>query len=146
VATAGLAAETRDSIPTLAQIADVASVFGILLALGILAMSVGLLRSETASSLRTLTAAGASGTARRAISAATAGALALIGAVVGTAAGYIAAIGFFRTNQLDTLSSLSSIPVTSLLLILVGLPLAGVIGGWLVAGHEPSAIGRRPLE
>jgi len=146
VATAGLAAQTRDSIPTLAEIADVASVFGILLALGILAMCIGLLRSETAGSLRALTAAGASGAARRAISAATAGALALIGAVVGTAAGYVAAIGFFRTNQLDTLSSLSSIPVTSLLLILVGMPLAGVIGGWLLAAHEPSAIGRRPLE
>jgi putative ABC transport system permease protein len=146
VATAGLAAETRDSIPTFAEIADVASVFGVLLALGILAMSVGLLRSETASSLRTLAAAGASGTARRAISAATAGALALIGGVVGTAAGYVAAIGFFRTNQLDTLSSLSSIPVASLLLILVGMPLVAVIGGWLLAGFEPSAIGRRPLE
>ena len=146
VATAGLAAETRDSIPTFAEIADAASVFGVLLALGILAMSVGLLRSETASSLRTLAAAGASGTARRAISAATAGALALVGGVVGTAAGYVAAIGFFRTNQLDTLSSLSSIPVASLLLILVGMPLVAVIGGWLLAGSEPSAIGRRPLE
>jgi putative ABC transport system permease protein len=146
VATAGLAAETRDSIPTFAEIADVASVFGVLLALGILAMSVGLLRSETASSLRTLAAAGASSTARRAISAATAGALALIGGVVGTAAGYVAAMGFFRTNQLDTLSSLSSIPVASLLLILVGMPLVAVIGGWLLAGSEPSAIGRRPLE
>jgi putative ABC transport system permease protein len=146
VATAGLAIESRDSIPTFTEIADVASVFGVLLALGILAMSVGLLRSETASSLRTLAAAGASGTARRAISAATAGALGLIGGVVGTAAGYIAAIGFFRTNQLDTLSSLSSIPVASLLLILVGMPLVAVIGGWLLAGSEPRAIGRRPLE
>ena len=146
VATAGLAIESRDSIPTLTEIADAASVFGVLLALGILAMSVGLLRSETASILRTLAAAGASGTARRAISAATAGALALIGGLVGTAAGYIAAIGFFRTNQLDTLSSLSTIPVTGLLLILVGMPLVAVIGGWLLAGSEPSAIGRRPLE
>jgi putative ABC transport system permease protein len=145
-AAAGLDVEARDSIPTFAEILDVATAFGILLALGILAMCVGLLRSETASNLRTLTATGASGTARRAISAATAGALALIGAVVGTAAGYVAAIGFFRTNQLDTLSSLSSIPVANLLLILVGMPLVAVIGGWLLAGREPSAIGRRPLE
>ena len=117
-----------------------------LLALGILAMSVGLVRSETASSLRTLTATGASGTARRAISAATAGALALTGAVVGTVGGYVAAIGFFRTSQLDTLSSLASVPVANLLLILVGLPLIAVTGGWLLAGREPSALGRRPLE
>jgi putative ABC transport system permease protein len=145
-AAAGLTVETRDSIPTSAEILDVATVFGMLLALGILAMSVGLLRSETASELRTLTATGAGSTARRAISAATAGALALTGAIVGIVAGYIAAIGFFRTNQLDTLSSLTSIPVANLLLILVGMPLVAVIGGWLLAGREPSAIGRRPLE
>jgi putative ABC transport system permease protein len=145
-AAAGLTVETRNSIPTSAEILDVATVFGILLALGILAMSVGLLRSETASDLRMLTATGAGSTARRAITATTAGALALIGAVVGTAAGYIAAIGFFRTSHLDTLSSLASIPVANLLLILVGMPLAAVIGGWLLAGREPGAIGRRPLE
>jgi putative ABC transport system permease protein len=145
-AAAGLTAETRNSIPTSAEILDVATVFGILLALGILVMSVGLLRSETASDLRMLTATGAGSTARRAISAATAGALALIGAVVGIVAGYIAAISFFRTSQLDTLSSLTSIPVANLLLILVGMPLVAVIGGWLLAGREPRAIGRRPLE
>jgi putative ABC transport system permease protein len=145
-AVAGLTLETRNSIPTSADVLDVATVFGILLALGILAMSVGLLRSETASDLRTLTATGAGSMARRAISAATAGALALIGAVVGIVAAYIAAIGFFRTSQLDTLSSLANIPVTNLLLILVGMPLIAVTGGWLLAGREPSAIGRRPLE
>ncbi len=144
-AAAGLIVETRDSVPTLAEILNVATVFGILLVLGILAMSVGLLRSETASSLRTLTAAGAGSTARRAISAATAGALALSGAVVGTAGGYIAAIGFFRASQQDTLSSLTSIPVANLLLLLAGMPLVAMIGGWLLAGREPSAIGRSPL-
>jgi putative ABC transport system permease protein len=145
-AAAGLTVETRDSIPTFAEILDVATGFGVLLAIGILAMCVGLLRSETASTLRTLTATGASGNARRAIASATAGALALTGAVVGTTGGYLAAIGFFRTNQLDTLSSLTSIPVANLLLILVGLPLIAATGGWLLAGREPSAIGRRPLE
>jgi hypothetical protein len=144
-AAAGLTVETHDSIPTFAEIIDVATVFGILLELGILAMNVGLLRSETGSDLRMLTATGAGSTAR-AICAATAGALALVGAIVGVMAGYIAAIGFFRTNQLDTPSSLTSIPVPNLLLILVGMPLIAVIGGWLLAGREPSAIGRRPLE
>ena len=145
-AAAGLTVETRNSIPSSGEILDVATVFGILLALGILAMSVGLLRSETASDLRVLTATGASSTARRAISAATAGALALTGAVVGVVAGYIAAIGFFRASQLDSLSSLTSIPVASLLFILVGMPVIAITGGWLLAGREPSAIGRRPLE
>jgi putative ABC transport system permease protein len=124
----------------------VATVLGMLLALGILAMSVGLVRSETAGDLRTLTATGASSLARRSITAATAGALALAGAVTGVCCAYLAAIGFFRTNQLDGLSELSSIPVASLLLILIGMPLVAVIVGWLLAGRQPPAIGRQPLE
>ena len=39
--------------------------FGIALALGILAMSIGLIRSESARDLRTLTAAGAGSMTRR---------------------------------------------------------------------------------
>jgi putative ABC transport system permease protein len=144
-AAAGLIIETRNSVPSLSQITDVATVFGILLALGILAMSVGLIRSETDSDLRTLAATGASGPARRTVTAATAGALALTGAVTGLAGGYLVAIGFFRTSHLDGLSSLSSIPVASLLLILVGMPALAVIAGWLLAGREPSAMGRQPL-
>jgi putative ABC transport system permease protein len=143
---AGLALETRNSIPSSAEILDAATAFAILLALGILAMTVGLLRSETVGDLRMLTATGAGSSARRSISAATAGSLALIGAVVGIVAGYIAAIGFFRASQLESLSALSSIPMANLLLILVGMPLVAVIGGWLLAGREPSAIGHRPLE
>ena len=145
-ATAGLTVESRNSIPSSAEILDVATVFGILLALGILAMCVGLLRSETASDVRVLTATGASSRARRSISAVTAGALALSGAVVGVVAGYVAAIGFFRASQLDTLSSLGSIPVANLLLILVGMPLIAAVGGWLLAGREPAALGRRPQD
>ena len=145
-AAAGLAVATRDSIPTLTQIVDVATAFCVLLALGILAMSVGLVRSETANQLRTLAATGASGTARRAIAGTTAGALALTGAVVGTVGGYVAAVGFFRTNQLDTLSALSSIPVANLLLIVVGMPVVAALGGWLLAGREPAALGHGPLE
>jgi putative ABC transport system permease protein len=145
-AAAGLTVEARGSVPASAEILNTATAFGILLALGILAMTVGLLRSETASTRRTLTAVGASGPARRAIVAATAGALALTGAVVGAAAGYVAATGFFRTSQLDSLSSLTSIPVANLLLILVGMPLIAVLGGWLLAGREPGLIGRRPLD
>jgi hypothetical protein len=36
--------------------------------------------------------------------------------------------------------------VANLLLILVGMPLAAVIAGWLLAGREPSAMARRPIE
>ena len=103
-------------------------------------MSVGLVRSETARDLRTLAASGASSTTRRALTAVTAGALALTGAVVGTAGGYLAAIGFYRTSKLDALASLNSIPLATLLLILVGLPAAAVLGGWLLGGREPTAL------
>jgi putative ABC transport system permease protein len=142
----GMSVETRNSVPSLAQIIDAATLFGIVLALGILGMSVGLVRSEAARDLRTLTAAGASGTTRRTITAATAGALAFTGAVVGIIGGYLAAIGFFRSNSLDGLSSLTSIPVTNLLVILVGMPLAAMVLGWLLGGRDPAGISRQPLE
>jgi putative ABC transport system permease protein len=142
----GMSVETRNSVPSLAQIIDAATIFGIVLALGILGMSVGLVRSEAARDLRTLTATGASSTTRRTITATTAGALAFTGAVVGTIGGYLAAIGFFRSNSLDGLSSLTSIPVTNLLVILVGMPLAATVLGWLLAGRDPAGIGRQPLE
>jgi putative ABC transport system permease protein len=142
----GMSVETRNSIPSLAQIIDAATIFGIVLALGILGMSVGLVRSEAARDLRTLTATGASGAMRRTITAATAGALAFTGAVIGIIGGYLAAIGFFRSNSLDGLSSLTSIPVTNLLVILVGMPLAATVLGWLLAGRDPVGIARQPLE
>jgi putative ABC transport system permease protein len=142
----GVSVETRTSVPSLAQIIDVATVFGIVLALGILGMSVGLVRSEAGRDLRTLTATGASGRVRRTITATTAGALGLTGAVIGIAGGYVAAIGYFQSSQLDGLSSLSAIPVGNLLVILVGMPLTAVILGWLLAGREPAALSRQPLE
>jgi len=145
-ATAGASIETVNNIPSYTQITDVATIFGIVLALGILAMSIGLVRSETAGDLRTLTATGASGTARRTLTAATAGALALTGAIIGTAGAYLAAIGFFRTNQLDQLSELDSVPVGGLLWIRVGMPAIAVVVSWLLAGREPPAIARQPLE
>jgi len=145
-ATAGASIETVNNIPSYTQVTAAATIFGMVLALGILAMSIGLVRSETAGDLRTLTATGASGTARRALTAATAGALALTGAIVGTAGGYLAAIGFFRTNQLDQLSELGSVPVAVLLWILVGMPLTAVLVSWLLAGREPPVIARQPLE
>ncbi len=142
----GLGVESRNSIPSLAQIIDAATLFGIVLAIGILGMSVGLVRSEAARDLRTLSATGAGGSTRRTITATTAGALALTGAVIGIVGGYLAAIGFFRSNSLDGLSSLTSIPVTNLLVILVGMPLAATVLGWLLAGRDPGGIARQPLE
>jgi putative ABC transport system permease protein len=105
-------------------------------------MTVGLIRSETANDLRTLAATGASSSARRNLAAATAGALALLGAALGTGGAYVALTAWHRSD----LRPLSHAPVMNLVLILVGLPLAATLGGWLLAGREPPAISRRPLE
>jgi putative ABC transport system permease protein len=145
-AAAGMTVETKSSAPTSAEIINWATVFGILLALGILAMSVGLIRSETASDLRTLAATGASSSTRRTLTAATAGALALLGAGLGTVAGYVAAIAYSSGSSLDGLSSLSNVPAKNLLIILVGMPLIAAAAGWLLAGREPAAIAHQPIE
>jgi putative ABC transport system permease protein len=147
-AAANMAVETRNSIPTSATIVDWATVFGIVLALAILAMSVGLIRSETASDLRTLAATGASGRTRRNITAATAGALGFTGAVLGTVGGYVGTAGWFRANEFNGgLGALfTTVPVTNLLIILVGMPLVAAIGGWVFAGRQPRDLGHQPLE
>jgi putative ABC transport system permease protein len=146
-AAAGMNVETRSSVPTSAEIINWATVFGAGLALAILAMSVGLIRSETASDLSTLAATGASGTTRRNLTATTAGALAFAGAVLGTVGGYVATIGWFRSNSFNGgLAALKSVPTVNLLIILVGMPLVAAAGGWLLAGREPSGMGHRPIE
>jgi putative ABC transport system permease protein len=145
-AASGMSVETRNSIPSLATVVNDATVFGIVLALAILGMSVGLVRSEAARDLRTLTATGASGTTRCILVATTAGALGFTGALMGIAGGYLAAIGFASSNSLDTLSELGSIPVGNLLLILIGMPLIAAVVSWLVTLREPPGIARQPLE
>jgi putative ABC transport system permease protein len=144
-AAAGMTVETKSSAPSPADILNWATVFGVVLALAILAMGVGLIRSETASELRTLAATGAGTPTRRAITATTAGGLALLGAALGTVAGYVAAIAYARGSSLDGLSSLGNVPVRYLLIIVVGMPLAAAIGGWLLAGRQPRDMGHQPL-
>jgi putative ABC transport system permease protein len=125
-----------------AEIADVGTALGILIALGVLAASVGLIRSETAPDLRTLTATGASATTRRTLTAATAAALGLLGAVLGMAFALAASLVWAHAS----LSALfGNVPLTDVLLLLVGLPLAAAAGGWLLAGREPSAVARQPI-
>jgi putative ABC transport system permease protein len=145
-ATAGLTLESKNSQPSSAEITNWATVFGIVLALGILAMTLGLIRSETAGDLRILSATGASSYTRRAITAATAGALGFLGALVGTVAASVAAIAYSRGNANDGLSSLSNIPARDLLFILVVMPLIAVVVGWLLSGRQPAAINQQPVE
>jgi len=143
-AAAGLTIATKNDDPSLDEVRNDATGAGILIALGVLAMTIGLIRSETAGDLRTLTAIGASGRTRRAITAATAGALALLGAVLGTAVAYLAVVAdtwhALFTEQANLL------PGLDLLAVLIGLPVAATLGGWLFAGRQPEAIARQPLE
>jgi putative ABC transport system permease protein len=117
-------------------------VAGMVLALGVLAMTVGLIRSEAAGDLRILTATGASSTVRRTLTAVTAGALAFLGAILGTVGAYIALASWYR----DDIGSLSRVPVVHLVIIIFGLPLIAALAGWLLAGRQPPAIARQPLE
>jgi putative ABC transport system permease protein len=144
----GMSIETKSSAPPGYEVIDLATVFGIVLALAILAMSIGLIRSETAGELRTLAATGASGWTRRTITAATAGALGFFGAVLGTFAAYLGLVANVRSNTLNGGESalMSTVPVNNLLEILVAMPIAAAIVAWLLAGREPAVITRQAIE
>ena len=147
-AVSGMSIETKSSAPPGYEVIDLATVFGIVLALAILAMSIGLIRSETAGELRTLTATGASGWTRRTITAVTAGSLGFFGAVLGTFAAYLGLVAFVRSNTLNGGESalFSTVPVNNLLEILVAMPIAAAVVAWLLAGREPAALTRHAIE
>jgi putative ABC transport system permease protein len=141
-----LSVESKNDQPTSFAVITWATIFGIAIALAVLGMSVGLVRSETSSDLRTLAATGASSYTRRTLTAVTAGALGFLGALLGTLGGYIGMIGFLRSNSLNGgISALGNIPVADLLFILLAMPAFAAIAGWLLAGREPSAMGRQPI-
>jgi putative ABC transport system permease protein len=135
--------QTATYNPSLADFTRGATVLGIVIALSVLAMSVGLIRSETAPDLRTLTATGASGATRRTITAATAAALGLLGAILGMAGAVIAGMAWTHSGLTATAGG---VPPSDILTLLIGLPLVAAIGGWLFAGREPPAVARQPLE
>jgi len=141
-AEAGLTIETqRESNPP-TEVMSIATAAGGLLALAILAMTVGLIRGESAGDLRTLTAAGATSGIRRTLTATTAGALALLGALLGVAGAYVVLAATYH----DDLGYLSDVPVLYIALAIIGVPLAATAAGWLLAGREPPAIARAVIE
>jgi putative ABC transport system permease protein len=143
-----LSIESKNDAPTSHEIVNWATVFAIVLALGILAMSIGLIRSETASELRTLTATGASSRTRRSLTAVTAGGLAFLGALLGTLAAYVGLVGWFRTNALEGGLSdiIDHVPWNNLFLIVIAMPVVAMIVGWVLSGRDPTAISARPME
>jgi putative ABC transport system permease protein len=128
--------------PTVERLPPPQQPAGALLVLGILAMTVGLIRGERAGDLRTLTATGATSRVRRALTAATADALALLGALIGIAGAYAVLLATYY----DDLSYLSDVPVLYLGFAALGVPLAATAAGWLLAGREPPAIARTVIE
>jgi len=141
-----LSVESKNDEPSSSEVINWATLFGIIIALGVLGMSVGLVRSETAGDLRTLAATGASSYTRRTLTAVTAGALGFLGALLGTLGGYVGMIGWLRSNSLNGgISALGNIPVTDLLLILVGMPAFAAIVGWIFAGRQPASMAHQPI-
>jgi putative ABC transport system permease protein len=145
--TSQLSVESKNDQPSSSEVVNWATIFGIVIALGVLGMSVGLVRSESASDLRTLAATGASSYTRRTLTAVTAGALGFLGALLGVVGGYIGMIGWLRSNSLNGgIAALGNVPVADLLLILLGMPACAAIVGWLFAGREPATIGHQAIE
>lgn len=139
---AGLTVEARSHQGGLSTVRSAASAAGVLLALGILALTVGLIRAESAGDLRTLAATGATSRTRRAVTASTAGALALLAVVLGLLSAYAAVIAGYWPDT----DQLRSVPVAHLAAIAVGLPLIAFAASWLLAGREPADLGRQPAE
>jgi putative ABC transport system permease protein len=137
-ADAGMTVEARDHQTRLAATRSGATAAGLLLALGILARTVGLIRGEAAGDLRTLTATGATGGTRRTLTAATGGVLALFGA----AGAYLALLAGYH----DELGALGRVPVAHLAVTVVALPVTAAAVGWLLAGREPSTLAWQPRE
>lgn len=138
----GLAVETRPLAADLSRLRTNAAAVGAAVALGVIAMSVGLIRSEAGRDLRTLAANGAGRGTRRRLTATTAAALALLGAVLGTAGAYAALIAWYHRD----LHALAAIPAAHLTGLVAGLPLIAAAAAWLLAGREPPGIARSPLE
>ncbi len=141
-ARSGLVIESRNTQASLATIRTVATAAGALIALGVLAMAVGLIRAEAAGDVRTLTAIGATSATRRALTATTAGSLALLGALPGSGAAYLALAAGYRGN----ITVLSRVPVLDLAIAIAGVPAAAALAGWVLAGRKPPPVARQPLD
>lgn len=136
-AEAGLTVESRrESSTTSLRMGAIGA--GSALALAVMAMTVGLIRAETAGDLRTLAAVGATGTVRRRLTAWTAGALGVLGVALGGLGAYLA-LGSGYARELRVLAD---VPVGELAVIAVGVPLLAAAAGWALGGREPVSLVR----
>jgi putative ABC transport system permease protein len=139
---AGLTIEVRDRQGGLGALRTGATAAGVLVALSIVAMAVGLVRSEAGRDLRILTATGATRRTRRTLTAATAGGLATLGVILGTAGAYVGLTAGFARD----LGALSPVPLAHLAALFLGLPLIATTAGWLISGRGIGDIARQPME
>ena len=138
----GMTVVSRNDNHGLAVTRTAATIIGLVLALGILAMTIGLIRGEATRDLQTLTATGATSHARRVITSTTAASLALLGAVLGVGGAYTALIAGYS----DHLHPLTRVPWIHLAVIVISLPVVAGLGGWLLAGREPEGFARQALD
>ena len=138
-ADAGLAVEARDVNNETSTLGRGATIAGSVVALAILAMTIGLIRGEATGDLRTLTAVGAPRRTRRAITATASAALALGGVALASTGAYLAVAAVYRSN----LSNLTSPPIGNLAALWVGLPLVAAVVGWTFAGRQPQPVARQ---
>jgi putative ABC transport system permease protein len=139
----GTTIETKSGQLDLGEISNGATIGGLLLALGVLAMTVGLIRSETLGDLRTLTAAGAGARTRRALTGVTATVIAFLGAALGVVGGSLAVLVWAHA---DLTTTFGDVPWSDIGLLVIGMPLIGGAAAWLLGGRQPSAVSRQPLE
>jgi hypothetical protein len=70
-------------------------------------------------------------------------------AVIGLAFAAVASVGgspqAFFTRRLGLAAALGSIPVTDLLLALLGMPAFAAIAGWLFASRQPAALAHKGI-
>jgi putative ABC transport system permease protein len=135
---AGLTIESSRVQATLTDLRTATVLGGALLAMAVLASTVGLIRGEAAADMRILTALGARRRLRRALTAATAGALALLGTAIGAATAYLVIATILRRQP----EALVPVPLTHLLALLVGIPIIATGAAWLLAGQRQTHIAR----
>lgn len=135
-ADAGITVEARHDQANLAGLRTQATILGMLVSLAIVGLTVGLIRTEAARDVSILVATGATRRIRRTLTAATAGGLAGLGAVLGTVGAYLT-VAALRSSQL---ASLLPVPLAHVALVSVGIPVLATLAAWLLtAGHTPTA-------
>jgi putative ABC transport system permease protein len=138
----GLTVDFRDPGASQLRVRVMATTGGGVLALGILAMTIGLIRGEGARDMHTLAATGATRWIRRTLTAATASGLALLGAILGVTVVYLALIAAYDKD----VGLLSRVPFVDLVVTVLGVPLVAGVAGWLLAGREPTSLSRIRLD